>query len=514
MNFINDWKRNLKNDLPAGVVVFLVALPLCLGIALASKAPLMSGIIAGVVGGIVVGFLSGSKLSVSGPAAGLTTIVITSLTELGTYEIFLVAVLISGAMQLLLGFLKAGDVGNYVPSPVIKGMLAAIGIILILKQIPHALGYDADYEGDESYEQPDGENTFTTIWSALQTFRPAAGIITALTVLIMVVWELKPLKKRVFFQVVPGALIAVLLGVGLNVLLFPTLGDGFALRGNHLASIPISKGLGDFWSQITFPDFSGINNFAVWKIALTIAIVASLESILSIEAVDKIDPDKKITSKNRELKAQGVGNMVSGLLGGLPITAVIVRSSANLNAGGKTNLSTILHGFLLLFSVVFAAAWLNKIPLAALAGVLFFVGFKLTAPKVFKGIIKQGYMQFIPFLVTIIAILFTDLLVGILIGIGVGMVFTVRTNMQRAIVFTQQGNNYLIKLKRDVYFLNIKNAKDALAQIPNNCSVLIEAGSAGFIDPDIIELFEGFASTAKARGIEIEITGQLAYINT
>lgn len=512
MDTITDWKKNLRYDIPAGLVVFLVALPLCLGIALASGAPLMSGIISGVVGGIVVGILSNSNLSVSGPAAGLTSIVLASLTELKTYEIFLVAVAIAGVLQILFGLLKTGAIGDYVPSPVIKGMLAAIGIILILKQIPHALGYDADYEGDESFEQPDGSNTFSTIWFAIRTYRPAAIIITAVTVVILMIWELKPLKKRLFFQLVPGALVAVLTGVMLNHFIFTGMGEGFALDGNHLANIPVSAGVSDFFGSLSFPDFSSLGNFAVWKIALTIALVASLESLLSVEAVDKIDPDKKITSKDRELVAQGVGNTISALLGGLPITAVIVRSSANVNAGGKTRFSAIFHGALLLISVLFAAPWLNMIPLSALAGVLFFVGYKLTSPAVIKSVTKKGYLQYVPFFVTIIAILFTDLLIGIMIGIGVGMLFTIRTNMQKAVVFTSHNDNYLLRFRKDVYFLNIKSVKDILAKVPNNSSLLIDTSRANFIDPDIIELIEDFSCTAVAKGIELEVIGSLSYV--
>lgn len=506
------WKENLKRDIPAGVVVFLVALPLCLGIALASKAPLMSGIIAGIVGGIVVGLLSGSRLSVSGPAAGLTTIVITSIEKLQYFELLLLAVLIAGVFQLLLGFLKTGAIGNYVPSPVIKGMLAAIGIILILKQIPHALGYDADYEGDESYEQADGKNTFTTIWAALQSFKPAAGIIALITVLVLIVWDLKPLKKLPFFQVVPGALIAVLAGVLLNLYVFPSWGPDFALQSHLLANIPYTGSFGSFYSQLSFPDFSGISNPIVWQTAITIALVASLESILSIEAVDKIDPDKHITNKDRELKAQGAGNIVSALLGGLPVTAVIVRSSANINAGAKSKFSAVFHGVLLLVSVVFISKWLNLIPLASLAGILFFVGYKLTSPKIVKSVVKRGYMQLIPFLVTVLAILFTDLLVGIVIGLVIGMIITIRTNMQSAVSITFHQNNYLLRFKKDVYFLNIKAVKDALCTIKDGSYVLIDTSKNGFIDPDIVELIEDFSMAAPGRGIGIEIHGQLEYL--
>ncbi len=506
---MTNYIKNLKNDIPAALVVFLVALPLCMGIALASKAHLMSGIIAGIVGGVVVGFFSKSSLSVSGPAAGLTAIVVSSLEELKSFEIFLVAVLIAGVFQLILGFLKAGAIGNYVPSPVIKGMLAAIGIILILKQIPHALGYDADYEGDESFSQPDGSNTFSTIWFAIRTFRPAAAIITLVSVGLMVIWEIKALKKMTFFQIVPGALVAVVASVALNHFWFPGLGEKFALGGNHLAKIPITGSFSAFAGNLDFPDFSQIGNMAVWKVAIVIALIASLESLLSVEAIDKIDPAKSITPKNQELKAQGIGNIVSALLGGLPVTAVIVRSSANLNAGGKTKVSAILHGILLLVCVVLIAPILNLIPLAALAGILFFVGFKLTSPAIFKSISKNGSSQFIPFLVTIVAILFTDLLYGIIIGIMVGLFYTIKSNKRPLVSFTQHDNNYLIRFTKDIPFLYVKNVKDCLAQIPDNAHVLVDVSKARFIDPDVSELIEDFISVADKRNLSIEVVGQL-----
>lgn len=484
----------------------------------------MSGIIAGIVGGIVVGLISNSQLSVSGPAAGLTAIVIASLADIrsfveqpgsgfsadNVYNIFLSAVIIAGVMQVTFGVLKAGAVGNYIPSPVIKGMLAAIGIILILKQIPHALGYDADYEGDESFEQAGGDNTFTTIVKAVQAYKPAALIITLVSMAILAIWEIKSLKKLYFFQLVPGALIAVIASVVLNTYAFPGMGEGFALGGNHLANIPPTGSFGSFFNTLTFPDFSAIGSPVVWKIAITIALIASLESLLSVEAVDKLDPEKHISPKNRELVAQGAANIVSPLMGGLPVTAVIVRSSANVNAGAKTRVSAIFHGILLLFCVIFIAPVLNMIPLAALAGVLFFVGFKLTTPKVIKSVYKKGKAQFIPFLVTIIAILFTDLLVGILVGLAVGIIFTIRTNLQNAVSLTQHDDSYMIRFKKDLFFMSIKDVKDVLGKIPDGSTVLIDTTGAKFIDPDIIEVVQDFTDSAGKRGINIEISGQLS----
>lgn len=505
-----NWRNHLKNDIPASLVVFLVALPLCIGIALASNAPLMSGIISGIVGGIVVGVLSGSSLSVSGPAAGLTTVVVSSLEKLPSYEVFLVAVLIAGVIQLIFGFAKLGAVGNYVPSPVIKGMLAAIGIILILKQIPHALGYDADYEGDSAFEQHDGKNTFSTILFALRTFNsPAAPIITLLTLGILMLWETKTFKKHTIFQIIPGALVSVITAVFLNTYLFPSLGEGFALTGNHLANIPETGSFTKFAHELKTPDLKGFSSAEVWSVSVTIALVASLASLLSVEAVDKLDPDKNITNKNTELKAQGAGNVISALLGGLPITAVIIRSSANVNAGAKTKLSAILHGILLLVCVVFIAPILNLIPLSTLAGILFFIGYKLTSPKIIKSVARKGRMQLIPFFITIIAILVTNLLSGIIVGLMVGLFFTIKANKVKAVTLTADGNNYLLRFRRDVTFLNIKEVKDYLAYLPHNSSVILDAEHTGFIDPDVVEQVYEFYTVAPSKQIKLEIKGKL-----
>jgi len=509
----NDFSfAHLKNDIPASIVVFLVALPLCMGIALASKAPLFSGIMAGIVGGIVVGLLGGSRLSVSGPAAGLTTIVIASIEKLGSYEIFVCSVVLAGVFQVLLGLFKAGSIGNYVPSTVIKGMLAAIGLILILKQIPHALGYDADYEGDQDFEEQGGDNTFTTIVKAIKSTHIGAIIISAVSVLIMVVWEIKRLKACQFFQLVPGALIAVLAGIAINTFVFPEINAGWVLSNNHLANIPVTGSLSSFAGELTFPVFSNFGNINVWTVAITIAIVASLESLLSVEAVDKLDPEKQISSKNRELTAQGTGNIISGLLGGLPVTAVIVRSSANINAGAKTRISPILHGILLFLCVFFIAPVLNLIPLATLAGVLFLVGYKLITPKIFKTVAKRGKTELATFIITILAILFSNLLTGIVIGIAAGLFFTIKKNRKNAISYTVDGNKFLIYFKKDVYFMSIQNIKDILAKVPKGGYVLINSEENTFIDPDVVELVKDFSVTAKSKKIELEIEGQLAYI--
>lgn len=499
-NFIN----NLKYDIPAGLVVFLVALPLCLGIALASGAPLFAGIISGIVGGIVVGALSGSSLSVSGPAAGLTVIVLNAIDVLETYEVFLAAVVLAGIIQLALGFLKAGIIGHFFPVSVIKGMLAAIGLILILKQIPHAFGYDADPEGDQSFIQPDGENTFSELIQALNYSSTGAIIISVLSLVILILWARPMLKKYTFFTLVPAPLVVVIFGVIIN-LAFKQWMPELALSGEHLVSLPIASDFQGFISQFTFPDFSRLMDKQVLIAAITIAIIASLESLLSLDATDKLDPKKRIAPANRELKAQGVGNIVSGLIGGLPVTAVIVRSSANVSSNAQSKTSAIFHGFLLLSTVAFIPGLLNLIPLSALAAVLLMVGYKLTSPSLYKGIFEKGIDQFAPFIITILAILLTDLLIGILIGLVVGLFFVIKTNFHQAFMITQDDKNFLIILTKDVSFLNKASLRKKLEEIPSNSYVIIDGTRSKFIDNDITETIEDFQETAKFRNITVEI---------
>jgi len=440
-------------NLSASIVVLLVALPLCLGIALASGAPLFSGIIAGVVGGIVVGLLSGSQLSVTGPAAGLTAIVAVAILKLQVYEAFLLAVVLAGIMQVALGYLKAGVIGDYIPNAVIKGMLAAIGLILIMKQFPHLVGYDANFEGDETFAQADQNNTLSAIYTALNTITPTAVIIGIGSIILLAVWEKPFIKKNKLLQFVPGPLVVVILAIIINSTIEQLSGIA-GLESKHLVSLPIAHSTTEFISFFTLPNFSFITNTQVWISALTLAIVASLETLLGIEAVDKLDPLKRVTPTNRELKAQGFGNIVSGLIGGLPLTSVIVRSSANVSAGGKTKQSTIFHGILLLLCAALIPGLLNKIPLSALAGILIFTGYKLAKITLFKEFYQKGFNQFIPFCVTIIAILFTDLLIGISIGIAVSLVFIIRSNFKTAVMVVNDNNNYLIRFQKDVSFLN------------------------------------------------------------
>jgi MFS superfamily sulfate permease-like transporter len=501
---MNNPFRTIGADFPAAIVVLLVAVPLCLGIALGSNAPLFSGIIAGIVGGIVVGVLSGSHLSVSGPAAGLTVIVAAGIARLESFDVFLLAVVIAGILQVVFGFLKAGIIGDYVPNAVIKGMLAAIGIILILKQIPHLFGYDRDFEGDEAFLQPDNQNTFSELFNALNFIQPGAVLIGLTAMAILLIWELKFIKSKKVFQLVPGALVAVIAGTLLNEWLKSS-GSELALKATHLVALPVAATTTEFFTFFTFPDLSSAANPQVWITAITLAVVASLESLLSIEAVDKLDPYKRMTPNNRELKAQGVGNIVSGMLGGLPVTSVIVRSSANVSAGAKSKNSTILHGLMML-ALVSTTPWLlNKIPLSALASVLIFVGYKLAKVSLFREYYAKGFDQFMPFVVTILAILLTDLLEGIVIGILVGLFFLVRSNFRSAMLVVSDKNNYLLRLRKDVSFLNKPLVKNALESIPENAYLVIDLSRADFIDQDIADSINEFLAHAPLKNIQVEI---------
>lgn len=495
---------SLAADIPSSVVVFLVALPLCLGIALGSNAPLFSGIIAGVVGGIVIGALSGSQLSVSGPAAGLTAIVVAAIAKLPSFEAFLVSVVIAGVLQLVLGYLKAGILGDYIPGSVIKAMLAAIGLILILKQLPHMVGYDADYEGNESFLQADGSNTFTGIFNALNYIVPGAAIIGLLSLGIQIFWDKVVVKQAKFLQLIPAPLIVVLVAVGISQS-FIASESSLALPAHTLVNIPKANNVQEFFSFFMFPDFSQLSNINVWVVAFTIAIVASLETLLNIEASDELDPYQRVTPTNRELKAQGVGNLLSGLIGGLPVTSVIVRTSANVNAGAKTKMSAILHGGLLFLCVAFIPLILNLIPLPALAAVLIYTGYKLAKPSLFKSFYSRGWDQFVPFIVTIIAILLTDLLKGIMVGCVVGLFFVMRSNFRSAVFVVHDHKNYLFRLRKDVSFLNKPIIKRKLSKVPDDSFVLIDATRADFLDKDVIEVIEDFMISAPLKNIRVEL---------
>lgn len=501
---VKQYASALRYDFPSSVVVFLVALPLCLGIALGSGAPLFSGIIAGMVGGMVIGALSGSQLSVSGPAAGLTAIVVVAIGKLQVYEAFLLAVVLGGVFQIILGSLKAGILGDYIPSSVIKGMLAAIGLILILKQFPHMVGYDKDYPGDETFSQTSGDNTFSALFGSLRHLLPGALMVGIVSLVLMIVWEKYIAPKSRFLKLVPGPLVVVLIAVAINETL-RSVAPAMAIKESHLVKIPVADSFNGFISFFTFPDFSHILNPVVWTTAITIAIVASLETLLNIEASDDLDPYQRVTPTNRELMAQGAGNMLSGLIGGLPITSVVVRTSANINGGAKTKMSAIFHGILLLLSVAFIPTVLNLIPLSALAAILIFTGYKLAKPSLFLKFYKKGWDQFLPFVLTVIAILLTDLLKGILIGCVVGLFFVIRSNFKTAVLVVSDANRYLFRLRKDVSFLNKPIIKNRLEQVPENSSVLIDATRADFIDKDIVEVIEDFLKHAPLKGITVEL---------
>jgi MFS superfamily sulfate permease-like transporter len=500
---------SLRHDLPASIVVFLVALPLCLGIALASGAPLLAGIFAGVLGGVVVGTLGGSAISVSGPAAGLTVIVASGIADIGSYAGFLTAVLLAGLLQIVLGFVRAGAVVHFVPACVVRGMLAAIGLILILKQIPHALGVDIDFEGDESFAH-EGGNTFTDLIEGVMSARPGAVLVFVVALLALLAWN--RLGPRVLGGLLPAPLVAVLAGTLVHVGL-ETWWPAAALEASHRVGIPVLTGLSDLADALPFPDFGRLFDPAVLRMALSLGLVASVESLLSVEAADRLDPLRRMTSMNRELKAQGVANVLAGLVGALPITAVIVRSSANATAGARTRLSAILHGVLLLVAALFLAPVLQHIPLAALAAVLIAMGWKLTRPGLLLEQARRGLDQSLPFGATIVAILLTDLLVGVLFGIAVGVYFVVRSNFHSALVITRDGENLLIRFAKDVSFLNKPTLVSTFAEVPEGTHVLIDGTRAQFVDHDILECIEEFLETAPRRGIHVDVRRSQASMN-
>ena len=511
----NNLFENLKSDFSSGLVVFLVALPLCLGIALASGAPLFSGIISGVIGGIVVGYLSQSHLSVSGPAAGLTAIVLTAITDLGSFNIFLLAVLIAGIIQLALGFIKAGTISNYFPNNVIEGMLAGIGVIIILKQIPHAFGYDPDFEGDESFLQIDGQNTFTELFHVLNHIQLGSVLISFLSLVILIVWvKIDFLKK---LKLVPPALVAVIISIILNEFFIQS-GSSLEIAKDHLVRLPVPETFDEFKNIIVSPDFSAIFNSKVWFVALTIAIVASIETLLCIEASDRMDSQKRYTDTNVELKAQGIGNIISSLLGGLPMTSVVVRTSANNAAGAKSKMSAIIHGILLLMSVLLIPSILNKIPLATLAAVLLLVGYKLANPKTLKHFWeKDKIYQFVPFILTFLAVVFTDLLKGVALGMIVNIIFVLIGNSKRAYKFRkdeyQEGDIIHIDLAQEVSFLNKSSIKTTLNKLPENSKVVINANDTVYIAHDVLDLIYEFKKIkSKELNIKVKLIGfKVAY---
>ena len=495
-------------DFTAGLVVFLVALPLCLGIALASGAPLLSGILSGIVGGIIVGILSQSHTSVSGPAAGLAAVVASQITSLGSFRAFLLAVVLAGLLQILLGILRAGSIAGFVPSSVIKGLLAAIGLILVLKQIPHLLGHDADPEGDLAFLQHDHANTFSELFHMVDHIHLGAAAIGIGAILLMVLWERNKLLKH---SVIPAPLVVVLFGVALSQV-FASIGGRWALELQNFVHVPTPSNWSEFFAFFQLPDFSQLKVPAIYLAGITLAAVASLETLLNLEAIDKIDPRQRISPPSKELLAQGVGNVVSGLIGGLPITSVIVRSSVNIGAGSLTKLSAIVHGFMLLFSVSFFPAWINAIPLSCLAAILLVTGLKLASPKLVRQIWSEGPQQFAPFFVTVGAIVLTDLLIGILIGLLISIGFILQSNLRRPIrrfVEKHLGGEVLrIELANQVSFLNRAVLLRTLDSVPMNGHVLLDAQNTDYLDPDVLGLLRDFREkAAPARGIQVSLLG-------
>ena len=500
--------QSFSKDLPAGLVVFLVALPLCLGISLASGAPLLSGVIAGIVGGVVVAWLSGSALSVSGPAAGLTAIILAAISTLGSFEAVLAATVIAGVIQMILGAAKAGIIGMYFPTSVIRGMLAAIGLILILKQIPHFLGVDADYFEDITFLQFDGQNTFSELEIAIENFRPGPAMIGVVCLGVLLFWDRVLSQRSRVAKLVPGALVVVVVAIMLNVL-FGAVVPTFSVRAEHMVHLPNITSWLDVTKLATPPDWAAFSRPATYGVAFTIAIVASLETLLSVEAVDKLDPHKRNTPTNRELLAQGAGNLISGLLGGLPMTAVIVRSSANIGAGGQTRMSAFFHGLLLLTSLLFLGPVLNLIPLSALAAVLLVIGYKLTNPALYRTQWQLGWQQFLPFIITIVAILFTDLLKGVSLGLVVGIFFVLKANYESAYYLSRPADQadgpIRLRLSQQVTFLNKASIVKVLHELPLNSQVVIDGSSSSFIDYDVLEAIENFRLSAPERGISLEL---------
>jgi MFS superfamily sulfate permease-like transporter len=484
--------KSLKNDISSSIVVFLVAVPLCLGIALASGAPFFSGMIAGIIGGIVIGSISNSQLSVSGPAAGLTAVVLTGIATLGSFEVFLCAVFLAGIFQLILGFVRAGSVANYFPGSVIKGMLTGIGIIIILKQLPHALGV----------------NEKNMAGNLLSQMHIGVTIISLLSIVVLSTWEKRIAKK---IKVIPGALAAVILGVIINQV-FIGLYPQMALEGRYLVSVPVAGTVTEFLNFFSLPEFSSIWNREVWITAATIAVVASIETLLCIDAVDKMDPLRRITDQNRELKAQGIGNMLSGLLGGLPTTSVIVRSSANVQAGARTKTSTIMHGILLLASCALIPRVLNMIPLGCLAAILIVTGYKLARVEVFRNMYRNGALQFLPFIVTVVGVVATDLLTGVALGLATSAASILYLNMKNAYYFHKEqyheGEVIRITLSEEVSFLNKASIKMTLKHLPEHSKVIIDSGKTKYIDFDVLELIKEFKNIqAPEKQIDCQLVG-------
>jgi MFS superfamily sulfate permease-like transporter len=505
--------HNLKRDLPASVVVFFVALPLCLGIALASGAPLFSGLIAGVVGGAIVGAISRSAMGVSGPAAGLTVIVFAAIETLGSFEAFLVAVVLAGLMQIAFGILRAGVLGYFFPSAVIHGMLTGIGLIIILKQIPHALGYDSGAQGNIAFTEIDGDNTFTSLMEMLSFIHPGAVLISVVSLAILIAWEQGSIARNRWLSQVPGPVVAVAFGVGCQLLLSGS--AVMSIDASHLVTVPVATSVGEFVGLFISPDFSYLGDPAVWTVALTIAAVASIETLLSVEAIDKMDPMKRTTPTNRELLAQGVGNTLSGLIGGLPITQVIVRSTVNMQSGAVSRLSAISHGVLLLVCIAAVPHLLNLIPLSVLAAVLLLTGYKLAKPALFINMWRFGHEQFLPFIVTVGGVVFVDLLAGVGMGMAVATLLLLQRNYANSHFLHREERDsdadkhvVTLRLAEEVTFLNKGAIKKELDLVPDESLLIIDQSNCVYVNHDVAEIIADFVRVAPTRGIAVQTIGR------
>lgn len=502
--------KYLKGDLSAGLVVFLVALPLCLGISLASGAPLFAGIISGIIGGLVVGFVSKSNVNVSGPAASTAIVVLTAIATLGDFKLVLAAIIVAGVIQIIMGFVGLGVVAYFFPSAMIKGILASIGLILILKQIPHALGNDRVFEGLKSFINPDGTNSFSEILNSFEGIQFGAVGVTLVSLLVFICWDRPALKeKSAIFRIFPAALLSVIVGIVANEIVFKSFLPSLVLSGTQLVQLPVSNGAGDFFTHFSLPKWSAFLDTRVYGIALSIAFIASLESLLSTEAGDKLDPLKRRTPTNRELQAQGIGNIIAGFVGGLPITAVIVRTSANVSSGGRTKIATMFHGALMLICVIAIPTLLNKIPLASLAAVLFVIGYKLTSFELYLSLYKRGARQFIPFISTVLGVMFTDLITGVLIGASFSifalLMDSFKTPFFKSVHHEEKRHHFL--LSEEVTFLNKAAIMVSLENIEKDSTVVIDGSKSVNIDADVLEIFNDFKATAKERNITLEFVG-------
>ncbi|HEY0983061.1 bifunctional SulP family inorganic anion transporter/carbonic anhydrase [Schlesneria sp.] len=500
--------NSIKKDLVAGVIVFLVALPLCLGVAMASNAPLISGVLAGIVGGAIVGILSGSHTSVSGPSPALAAVVVALLAQLGSFEALLLAILVSGVIQIILGLLRVGFIAAFIPFSVIQGLLAAIGVILILKQIPHVLGRDTDPEGDMSFIQPDDQTTFSELGELFTGFQPGAAFVGFVSLLILNFWHRSKILRRLR---IPPPLVVVMFGVA-AVQIFRQIGGTWLIAESHLVQVPVAQTFSDLFQFLHSPDFSRWDQLAIYQAGLTIAMITTLETLLNIDAIDKVDPERRVSPPSRELLAQGVGNVILGLIGGIPISSVIVRSSVNINAGAQTKLSAIFHGFLMLFCVMMLPTYLNMIPLACLAAILLMTGLRLITLQLIRKMWSDGRYQFIPFATTLVAIVLTDLVTGVLIGLAVSIGFILNSNFRqplRRILEKHLGGDVLrIVLANQVSFLNRGALEKILRDLPEGSHVLLDAESTDYIDPDVLTLISDFKErVASNRGVKVSLRG-------